>query len=426
MGEFSLYDLIVSVIVSSHSVTLGIIALARIKNISDKRETLLFVILAFASAFWSLSSLVNPFYRAYGYITAVVLLNITVIYVVFVTHPKLLKFLLPLSLISTVFIFTNIALGLELQADFTLKFSIAVYPLFVSMNLLLYIYFIKHKTKFHLFLALMATVMILGGLYETLRTTLSLPSVQATTFGTAGFIGIIGYQVLSRGYLSNQGWKDYAKELETKEQLLEEKFLNLKKMNLDAIIVLSQTIEAKDPYTRGHCLRVRNIAKALGSLYDFDKDHLRLLEIGALLHDIGKIGIPGSILNKNGRLTDEEFNEIKKHPEIGSSILMNVGFFLPIIPMILHHHEHYNGKGYPFGLVGEKIPLEARILAVADIYDAISSDRPYREAMPLEKALGIINDAKGVQLDPQIVDLFMDKRIYEQEHDNLEQLKLSF
>ena len=125
-------------------------------------------------------------------------------------------------------------------------------------------------------------------------------------------------------------------ELEHKRKLLDENFAILNKINFDTVITLSQTIEAKDPYTRGHCLRVMNFSKAIGKILKFNNERLKFLKLGALLHDIGKIGIAGVILNKNSKLTVKEFEEIKKHPDIGANILKTVDFFNPVISMIYH------------------------------------------------------------------------------------------
>ncbi|MCK4797038.1 MAG: HD domain-containing protein [Spirochaetes bacterium] len=239
--------------------------------------------------------------------------------------------------------------------------------------------------------------------------------------------------------LVNESTKELKKEMnerrlaeqkyrDLKEKLLKERYDILKKANIDSVIVLSQTIEAKDPYTRGHCLRVRDFAKAIGEKYKFDKDKLLFLEFGALLHDIGKIGIPGVILNKKDKLTEEEFSIIKKHPDIGANIIKNVKFYGPIVPMIRYHHVFYNGNGYPKvnGLKKENIPLEARILSVGDAFDAMTTDRPYRKAFSIEKAISILKELSGSQFDPDIVDIFISNKIYKLEHPVTQKMHLEF
>ncbi len=200
----------------------------------------------------------------------------------------------------------------------------------------------------------------------------------------------------------------------------------LKKANLDSVIVLTQTIEAKDPYTRGHCLRVRHFSKAIAEELQLSNEDRIQLEFAGLLHDIGKIGIAGDILNKPGKLDETERIEIEKHPQIGARIISNIDFFIPIVPIILHHHEYYNGNGYPDKLSGEQIPYGARILSVADVFDAISSDRPYRKAFSLEKSIDIISELSGTQLDPVIVEVFLSRKLYAIDQNEEQQILFDF
>lgn len=200
----------------------------------------------------------------------------------------------------------------------------------------------------------------------------------------------------------------------------------LKKANLDSVIVLSQTIEAKDPYTRGHCLRVRNYSKAIAEKFHLPRENRIQLEFAGILHDIGKIGIAGAILNKPGKLNEAERIEIEKHPQIGANIIKNIEFFKPILPIILHHHEHYDGNGYPKKFSGEQIPFLSRILSVADVFDAISSDRPYRKAFQLEKCLSIVNEMSGTQLDPEIVEVFLSNKLYAINQNEEQQIDFDF
>ncbi|MBN1898275.1 MAG: HD-GYP domain-containing protein [Spirochaetes bacterium] len=405
-------DTIIPLIVAPYCLSLGITVLFRLKNIKDKTESIVFFLLCVAAAAWSIGPFINNYYRPYGWLTAVFITNIAILYTLLITDWNLVKIFLPLTFISTFSITFFLIRGDWKDPSFNNIFALLIFPLLIFMNSIVYSFYFKHRTKFHLSIAIMATFMILGGFYDTFKSIKNWPEIPAATVACFGFVIVIGYHLFARGYLQTQGWRDYAKELEQKEKLLKEKFQILHKANIDSVIVLSQTIEAKDPYTRGHCLRVREFAKALGQEFGFDKERLLLLELGALLHDIGKIGIPGAILNKNGKLTKEEFDEIKKHPDIGANILKQVEFFKPIIPMIRHHHEFYNGKGYPAGLDDNKIPLEARIMAVGDAFDAMTSDRPYRKAFSISKALSIVKEVSGSQLDPEIVKIFISKKIY--------------
>ena len=210
--------------------------------------------------------------------------------------------------------------------------------------------------------------------------------------------------------------REYQRSLEKKvEERTRELFLayeKLKTTNLETVKVLAETIEAKDPYTRGHCQRVRLISREIAVNLDIEKEKIELLEYSALLHDIGKIGIPEAILNKDGSLSEEERNIFRMHPVIGERILNNVEFFKPCLPVIRNHHEWFNGSGYPDQLEGEKIHLLARIVAVADAFDAMTSTRPYRMALSKEKAIDELARYRETQFDPQLVDIFIENEIY--------------
>jgi HD-GYP domain-containing protein (c-di-GMP phosphodiesterase class II) len=170
-------------------------------------------------------------------------------------------------------------------------------------------------------------------------------------------------------------------------------------------------IEAKDIYTRGHSDRVNRYAMLIAERLQLDDMQKRTLNWASILHDIGKIGIPGSVLNKPAQLTDEEFNLVKKHSKKGQDILEPLEQLVSCLPAILHHHERFDGKGYPYGLKGPEIPFLARIIAVADTFDAVTTSRAYRPAKTPEKALGILGEVAGTQLDPQVVEAF--KEVFE-------------
>lgn len=174
--------------------------------------------------------------------------------------------------------------------------------------------------------------------------------------------------------------------------------------------VLSTTLDARDPYTAGHSTRVSAFSVQIGKLAGLEENELTDLKNSSLLHDIGKIGVPDHVLLKDGKLTDEEFEWIKKHPRLGATILQQVQPYSamePLIPGVCYHHERFDGKGYPDGLAGMEIPKFGRIIAVADAFDAMTSDRPYRKGMPVEKALHIIKDGAGTQWDPEYANLFV-------------------
>ncbi len=181
----------------------------------------------------------------------------------------------------------------------------------------------------------------------------------------------------------------------------------LQSLFLSTVSALANSIDARDPYTKGHSERVTAYAVMIAEGLELGPDELELLRYAGLLHDIGKIRIRDHILHKPGRLTDLEFTEMKKHPEYGVEIMQPVNAFKHILPAMLHHHERYDGRGYPHGLAGEEIPLTARILCVADCFDAMTSDRPYRKGMPVADAVAELSKNKTTQFDPLLVDIFL-------------------
>ncbi|MGD9211296.1 MAG: HD domain-containing protein, partial [Desulfobacteraceae bacterium] len=176
---------------------------------------------------------------------------------------------------------------------------------------------------------------------------------------------------------------------------------------LATLYAFVKAIEARDPYTEQHSNRVTAIAFALAKAMNCSEEELDILNVAGRLHDIGKIGICDDILLKPGRLTKEEYEIIKKHPVIGAEIVARMGLWDREKQIIRCHHERYDGSGYPDGLKGEEIPLLGRILSVADVYDAIASDRAYRKKMPEEKILKIMCDGAGTQFDPKVIDIFI-------------------
>jgi len=173
---------------------------------------------------------------------------------------------------------------------------------------------------------------------------------------------------------------------------------------------LVSALDARDPYTRGHSERVALVARRLGQELNLSEDELQTIYQAGLLHDIGKVGVDDRVLRKDSRLTDEEFEHIKQHPIIGHSILAELRNLHEILPGVRNHHENYSGGGYPDGLVGDQIPLIARIIAVADAYDAMRSDRPYRKGMPLERVEQIFREGAGKQWDGRIIEAYFAAR----------------
>jgi response regulator RpfG family c-di-GMP phosphodiesterase len=175
---------------------------------------------------------------------------------------------------------------------------------------------------------------------------------------------------------------------------------------VQTILALAEAVDAKDAYTRGHSERVGVYASKIARRMDHPKDFIERVYIAGVLHDVGKIGVPDAIITKPDRLTDAEYAEIKKHPEIGGRILEPVEFLRDIVPCVRHHHEWFDGsaRGYPERLRGEAIPLPSRIILVADTVEAMTSDRPYRKAMSLEVAVSELQKYSGSQFDPACVD----------------------
>ena len=198
--------------------------------------------------------------------------------------------------------------------------------------------------------------------------------------------------------------KDYQENLEIK---VKEQTDLINQMYVRSIDALIKALEAKDFYTRGHSQRVTMYSVAIGKAMDIPHERIELLRQAAVLHDLGKIGIREAVLNKPGRLTEDEFKEITLHPEVAVRILEPIPFFQPLLPAILHHHERFDGKGYPSRIAGKDIPLESRIMAIADTFDAMTSTRAYRQALTLEAANTEILRCSGTQFDPDIVPVFM-------------------
>lgn len=197
-------------------------------------------------------------------------------------------------------------------------------------------------------------------------------------------------------------------KIEIMKKKLEESELQTERAYLENIETLRYAEEVRNPYTRGHSERVSKYAVLIGNKMNLSDEEIRILRVGGLFHDIGKIGTPDSILLKESKLSDEEYDKIKRHPLIGAEILSNSQGFKDILPIVKYHHERFDGSGYPENLKGEEIPLLARITAVADSFDAMNSRRTYRDRLDLDKIVSEIEAGKGTQFDPDVVDVFLD------------------
>lgn len=205
---------------------------------------------------------------------------------------------------------------------------------------------------------------------------------------------------------------------------LKDTYSKLEKAYMESIETLRYTVEAKDTYTRGHSDRVSAYSVLIGEKLGLDPKDINTLRIGGLFHDIGKIGVPDSILLKESKLTDDEYSEIKNHPAIGAHILSNATIFQDVIPIVKHHHERYDGNGYPGKLKGEDIPYLARIAAVADAFDAMTSKRTYRNSLPIEIVKQEIEKNKGTQFDPNLADIFLS--ILNNEYEKIQEIQAKF
>jgi HD-GYP domain-containing protein (c-di-GMP phosphodiesterase class II) len=184
-------------------------------------------------------------------------------------------------------------------------------------------------------------------------------------------------------------------------------FESLERTFYETVEALANALEAQDEYTASHARSLTDMVLTVGAELGIEGKDLKRLELGALFHDIGKIGIPSDILRKPGKLTDEEWRIIKMHPELGEKILAPIDRLADVRPIVRHCHEHFDGTGYPDKLTGDRIPIESRIILVCDAFDAMTTDRSYRKALPVAEACRRLNEASGGQFDPLIVEAFM-------------------
>ncbi len=252
--------------------------------------------------------------------------------------------------------------------------------------------------------------------------------VLASKLGSG--VGVLGVPLISskgiKGILVVLGEEgtltpDLAQKLQalavplTGELVNSELYSQLEELFLSTILALASAVDAKHPYTRGHSERVTRYSVAIGREMELNKEEVKHLRISALLHDVGKIGISEAVLDKSGKLTAEEYEKIKQHPVIGAEIVGKIANSNKIVPGILDHHERYDGKGYPNGKKGDEISLFGRIIAVADTFDAMTSTRSYRKALPFQVAVEEIVYNAGYQFDPKVVKYFV--KAYEKEKD---------
>lgn len=226
-------------------------------------------------------------------------------------------------------------------------------------------------------------------------------NIGASDFITKPFVPQVVRSRISRTLELNELRNDLETRLAQKTKLVE-------KVTLNSIMAIANTIDVKDAYTSGHSFRVAKCSEAIARRLGWKEEEVQNIHYIALLHDIGKIGIPDAILNKPGMLTEEEFSIIKKHPVIGNEILKDIHMIEHVAEGALYHHERYDGTGYPFGLKGEDIPICARIVGIADSYDAMTSNRVYRSRLRDEEVIAEFERCSGSQFDPKLAELFVE------------------
>jgi HD-GYP domain-containing protein (c-di-GMP phosphodiesterase class II) len=191
-------------------------------------------------------------------------------------------------------------------------------------------------------------------------------------------------------------------------------FEEKEKILVGILLALTKSIDAKSKWTAGHSERVAHLSEELGLRCNLEEAGIRTLTFSAILHDIGKIAVPEIILDKPARLSPEEYEVVKQHPSVGAEIIYDIPSYENIVPGILYHHEHWDGGGYPLGLRGQEIPLNSRIITIADVFDAITADRPYRSGMSRIDAYGFMRDNRGILFDPDLVGEFIDLLVEEE------------
>lgn len=201
-------------------------------------------------------------------------------------------------------------------------------------------------------------------------------------------------------------------QLRAENAALREQTVILRERRKEAVRLLAEALEAKDSVTRGHSNRVRKMSVEMAREIGVVEDELERIELGAFLHDLGKVGVRDDVLKKPGKLTEDEYSHMQSHPEIGMRMLEASPAFADLLPLVRHHHEKWDGSGYPGNLAGEAIPLGSRIIAICDTFDTIVSDRPYKKPLPQQHALDVLRSMAGRMFDPTLVEIFIVREIY--------------
>ncbi|MBO8164336.1 MAG: HD-GYP domain-containing protein [Brevibacillus sp.] len=300
---------------------------------------------------------------------------LSTVWIVGMVHQWLASLQLPSMLTDTALVFVYFLINTAL-CSFAISYFSGVKTIHVAKSL------VQDGTLTYVL------VMVLGGIGARLIEVFGAPAL---------------FPILVTFVIMSIVFHQYFNNLNSLQQKMEE----IKHLNDSILLAMASSIDARDPYTHGHSYRVaywgRQLARAIG----LSRTEAEQVYYGGILHDIGKIGIEDGILNKEGKLSKEEYHRIKQHPVIGYHIVKQAGVFEELLPAIRHHHERVDGKGYPDGLSGTEIPLIARIIAVTDAFDAMVSNRPYRKGVPVEQALQIIKENAGTQFDADLADTFI-------------------
>ena len=231
--------------------------------------------------------------------------------------------------------------------------------------------------------------------------------IQAVAWTLAGGLLLLFLLLIGILYKTSKELIKQNEELVLNKFEIEKAYAKLENSYRGTMLTLSSAVDVRDPYTAGHSDRVAKISLLIANKLNLAADMIKTLECAALFHDIGKLGVSEAILLKNGKLTNDEYELIKKHPALGATILENVDFLKDALPIIRHHHEQFSGDGYPDHIAKEEIPLGSRIIAIADTYDAMTSDRPYRKGLGHDAAVQEILKKSGTQFDDTVVAMFM-------------------
>ncbi|MDD2373047.1 MAG: HD-GYP domain-containing protein [Syntrophomonadaceae bacterium] len=374
--------------------------------ISNIREYLLFIFLVIAIALWSARPLLDSFpvnLLAWKWISLLAMALFLSLYFLTLRHniEESYSFRIPLMVIVITILLC--LFGLQ-QSNWQEQWWIIIITIIavaaiLAFNISLIIHLAKtEQSNFYKYIAILLAGFTVLISVDNISSIVPQINIMAICL-TGGLLFVVSLGV----YVMDQAYMNATRELEQRFQLVQDKYEATVENIEDVVISLARTIDAKDRYTEGHTERVSQYAAFLGERLGMTDKQLENLRIGALIHDIGKIGIDQNVLNKPGKLTLEERQQIETHPILGEEICSPLKSLQDVTCIIRNHHERLDGSGYPDGLQGDEIPLEARIVSIVDVFDALTTDRSYRPAMSIEAALTIIRqEANEGKLDASL------------------------